>query len=439
MGYYAAALAYFDQISGEGSSHRFYDVTLRWLAALSNVLPDSAGILEKIGTYDREDLDQPVLAEVRDQLYFLLGRHYYRRGNFDKAIELFTSVSPESPVYPRAKFFEGVTYVREYKGAPAVEAFKQLLIFGKERPKEYTQADITKYEELANLQLARVFYSTKQYDTSIRYYEKLSQVSPDWLPSLFEASWAYFMKTKNSKALGNIHTLNAPYFENDLFPESVLLKAVIFYKYCMYKPALEAVQEYNETFRPMRKRLKEMLDSHKDATEFFAYAKKVLAGKAGLDAPTQHAVVAAMSDRTVKKTFAWVDELDRELAMLEKSDKAWQTTRISSEVLQELSLQKSLAETDAGKIARERIGRLATELKKLSRDGSKIKIETLNNQAGDISAKARGEMIRGGHKAETIVVDDEHFVWKLRGEYWKDELGYYRFKIQSRCPKGAGN
>ena len=45
------------------------------------------------------------------------------------------------------------------------------------------------------------------------------------------------MKTLNSKALGNIQTLNAPYFENQFFPESVLLKAVIYFKYCLYDQA----------------------------------------------------------------------------------------------------------------------------------------------------------------------------------------------------------
>ena len=38
-------------------------------------------------------------------------------------------------------------------------------------------------------------------------------------------------------------------------------------------------------------------------------------------------------------------------------------------------------------------------------------------------------------REEPIVIDDEHFAWKFNGEYWKDELGYYRFKIRSRCPK----
>ncbi len=436
--YYAASLAYFDKIVNAGDAHRYHGATLKWLAALSRVLPETSGILEKIGGYDASELEQPIMEEVRDELYYLLGRHFYRKGEFDPAIELFTRVKRESPFYIKAKFFEGVTHVRKYEGRPAVDAFKEILIIGKERPDYYSAKDIKQFEELAILQMARVFYSTQQYETSIRYYEKLTQSSPDWLDSVFEASWAYFMKTNNSKALGNIHTLNAPYFENEFFPESIILKSVIYYKYCLYDRALESVGEYDAKYRPLRDNLKQILDKYEDNAEFFEYVNKIKARKAGLDPETQRLVLSVLGDRTLKKTFNWVDELDKELGTLAKSDKAWQTTQIASEVLQELTLQKSLAEADAGKLARERIERLAKELREFSRDSVKIKIEVLNAKAGQISAKAKGERISGDHKEERILVDDEHFMWKFNGEYWKDELGYYRFKIRSKCPrKGA--
>jgi tetratricopeptide (TPR) repeat protein len=440
MGFYAASLAYFDKIVQQNTGHRYYAATLKWLAALSRVLPETSGILDKIGTYDPSDLEQPIMEEVRDELYYLLGRHFYRQGNFDQSVTLFQSVRAESPFYVKAKFFEGVTYVRQYKGAPAVDAFKELLVIGQERPEQYSRDDVDQFEELANLQLARVFYSTAQYDTSIRYYEKLPQRSPEWLNSLFEASWAYFMRVNNSKALGNIHTLNAPYFEEEFFPESMLLKAVIYYKYCLWDRALESVADYTEKFQPMREDLKQILSKYEDNAEFYEYVKQILAGKAGLKEHTQRLVSGVLQDRTLRKTFNWVDELDKELKMLEKSDQSWQTTRIASEVLQELTVQKSLAEADAGKLARERIERLASELRELSNDGRKIRYETLEAQAGNISAAARGERIDPNNRPERIVVDDEHFMWKFNGEYWKDELGFYRFKIRSKCPaKGAGN
>jgi len=146
-------------------------------------------------------------------------------------------------------------------------------------------------------------------------------------------------------------------------------------------------------------------------------------------------VMSVLNDKTLLKTFAWVDELNREVDMLHKSDKAWQQTHVANDVQQELTLQQSLASGDAGKVARERVNRLAKELGALSRDGSKIKIEILEAKGNRLTAEAAGTRVSASHREEPIIVDDEHFQWKFDGEYWKDELGYYRFKIRSRCPK----
>ena len=438
MNFYAGSLAYFDKIVQTGPHHAYHAAALKWLAALSRVLPETSGILDKIGTYDVSALEDPIMNEVRDELLFLLGRHYYPKagdGDFEKAIELFQRVSRDSAFFIKAKFFEGVTYVRMYQGKPAIDAFKEILVIGKERPKQYKDSDVDQYEELAILQMARVFYSTQQFDTSIKYYEKLDQDSSDWAKSLFEASWAYFMKTNNSKALGNIHTLNAPYFETEFFPESVLLKSVIYYKYCLYDRAQEAIAEYNDKYQPLKQNLQDLLAKYEDNADFYGYVTKVMKGKAGLDPVTERLVMSVLNDKTLRKTFAWVDELQKELDALQASDKAWQTTQIAAEVLQELTLQKSLAEADAGKVARDRIDRLAKELGALGRDGKKIEYEILEAKANKISDDAIKGQISKDHKEEPIIVDDEHFMWKFNGEYWKDELGYYRFKVRSSCTK----
>jgi hypothetical protein len=438
MGFYAGSLAYFDKIVQAGDNHTYHGAALKWLAALSRVLPETSGILEKIGTYDPSALNDPSLASVKDELLFLLGRNFYRQGrdgDFDKAISLFQQVDRNSPFYIKAKFFEGVTYVRKYEGKPAVDAFKEILVIGEERPKQYSADDIDNYRELAQLQMARVFYSTQQFDTSIKYFEKLPQDSADWAESLFEASWAYYMKTLNSKALGNIHTLNAPYFENQFYPEAVLLRAVIYYNYCLFDQAEEAIADFNDKYGPLQKNLTDIVKKYEDNAEFFTYIQNVRKGKAGLDPQTQRLVMSVLNDKTLLKTFAWVDELDHELQMLQKSDKAWQTTQVAAEVLQELTVQQSVAQADAGKVAKDRVDRLARELGALSRDGVKIQYEILEAKANKMSADAVGARVKADHKEEPIIIDDEHFQWKFNGEYWKDELGYYRFKIRSRCPK----
>ena len=104
-------------------------------------------------------------------------------------------------------------------------------------------------------------------------------------------------------------------------------------------------------------------------------------------------------------------------------------------LLQELSVQKSLAEAEAGRLGRERLIRLVNELTELRRDVLKVKTEILNAKIGQKRAELQKFEIFGANKEESILVDDEHQTWSFNGEYWKDELGFYRFKISSRCAR----
>jgi hypothetical protein len=144
--------------------------------------------------------------------------------------------------------------------------------------------------------------------------------------------------------------------------------------------------------------------------------------------------MSVLNDKTLLKTFAWVDELNNELTMLQKSDKAWQTTQVAAEVLQELTVQQSVAAADAGKVARDRV--VASPTARCSRR-QQDQVRDPERQGREAVGRVGRHAHSSSHKEEPIIVDDEHFQWKFNGEYWKDELGYYRFKIRSRCPRIA--
>ncbi len=444
MKYYSASLSYFDRIVQKGPNHRYYQKTLQWLASLSRFLPESAGVLEKIGKYTKSDLDQPALEPVRDELYYLLGRYHYAKGNFKDAIDLFSSVPEKSEFYPKAKFLEGLTHVREYHGKIAADSFKAIL----RKVKEYDDPDkvpkaLKEAEELANLSLGRVFYSTKQYNQAIKYFEKLpgadarEGAAPDWGASLFEASWAYFMVDGDSKALGNIHSIVSPYFETEFYPEAYILKAVIYFNRCNYDRSQEAINEFNAIYPDLRKEVDSALAKYPDNAQFYDYILKIKSGEAGLSERAQNAAAGALADRSLLKNIEWVNELDRELKAIDKADPAWKSTAVAGNILQDLTLQKSLAANDAGQLARNRLQRLSSEIQDLMKQSIKIEIEALNGLKGALTAGVAGEQAQSlnpnAKNYNTIVIDDEHQQWPFKGEYWKDELGYYRFKVANKC------
>ncbi|MCG5051687.1 MAG: hypothetical protein KA712_01880 [Myxococcales bacterium] len=443
MKFLSASLTLFDRIVEAGNAHPYYNETLKWLASLAQELSDSSAVIDRIGKYDRGELEQEALSSVRDQLLFLLGRSAYRKRDFDQALSLFRAVPRNSKYYVKAKLFEGATFVQEYKGKEASEAFKEVLRAAEESDDE----ELKPYVELANLSLARTFYSTGQYQLAAKYYDKVSPESYDWANSLFEASWANFMlKTAGyPKALGNIHTLQAPYFENFVKPESVAealtVKATIYFYNCLYDRAADAIVDFNKRVPPLAQDLSKVVEGTSDNTEFFELARKIQKGKSGLNKNVERAARAVLTDFSLERRFRYVEQLDSELKRFEEAEPAWKSTAIANAVYTDLSLQKSLTENEAGDLARQRITRLVGELAQLIKRVIKIEYEILQGQKGTLQQEiVEEQQITKKLKTKEIGnvrVDDEHVLWPFKGEYWRDELGYYRVRLLNKCERNA--
>jgi hypothetical protein len=248
-----------------------------------------------------------------------------------------------------------------------------------------------------------------------------------------------------SKALGNIHTLQAPFFENFIKPESLAealtVKATIYFYNCLYDRAYDVIRDFNDSVPALAQDLKRMLDKNTANDAFFEYAIKIRDGQADLPDNVERAAKAVLSDRSLARRFDYVKELDRELNQHEKADPAWKSTSVANAVLTDITLQRSLTVNETGELARQRVTRLVGELAQLIKRVIKIEYEILQGQKGQLEEEvAREQQISATTKATEIGnvrVDDEHQYWPFNGEYWRDELGYYRYRLLNRCEKLA--
>jgi hypothetical protein len=252
-----------------------------------------------------------------------------------------------------------------------------------------------------------------------------------------------------SKALGNIHTIQAPFFENTIKPESVAeglsVKATIYFYNCLYDRAQESIDEFNAIYPQVFVELKKLVATETDNSALYDTAVKIRKGTSGLPEQVERAARGVLGDMSLVKRFQYVEELDRELKQHDKAEPAWKSTNIAQTVFADLTLQRSLAVNEAGDLARRRIIRLTDELAQLIKRVIKIEYEILQGQKGALEQEIIQEqqIIQGpgAKRAEEIRVDDEHHMWPFTGEYWRDELGYYRVRIGNKCqhnaPEGA--
>jgi tetratricopeptide (TPR) repeat protein len=474
MEFYSASLSVFNEIVDAGPSHPFHKLTLPWLASLSRELPEGAEVLQKIGTYKPTDLEDEDFDEVRDELYYLLGRFYYQKGDLAQGVALLDQVPKNSDYYIPAQFFLGVAHTRDFKGEPAVAAFKSVLrrsielrqaeeankkkkrkadrkakrkvkVKGKRsrrRQKEMTQTELTfeeemlQYEHLAALGLANIFYMVGQFETSTKYLDKIPLESKYFLDAVHWAAWAEFRKVEiddkdanrhYQRTLGYVHTLNAPFFDDYLYPDALKLKAVTYYFNCRYDSAKRTVDEFNRRYPETMTQLNSILEQAPEDYQLYELARKILLEESGLDPFVEQVAQKALYDKTLSKYFAYVEELEREQAMFEQMSGDFTGSGVGERVSEDLDLAKSAARERTGAEARSRITGQINEIRELNKEMIKVEYEILEKR------KQQKELEKTPPKPQRPQIDREHEIYKYNGEYWQDELGYYRYEVTSLC------
>lgn len=436
MELYQGALSYFGKIVEAGDTHPFFIPTLRGLVLLTDEVPEDPLLMERLAGY-KEFYPADVPEKYRDRFAYLVGRYLYSQLEVDDALGMLDQVSPRSPDYPKARYIAGVTHVANYDAEPAVAAFKDVLRFmtAKQAEGELTDEE-KKLMEVTNLGMARVFYSTGQYDKSAKYYDRIGRRSRQWPTALFESSWAYFQLDQYNKALGNLHTLNSPFFSDQYFPEGPILSAVIFFYNCKYPRTRYALEDFMFEYEPLLNEVQATLGQYADDPE--AMYEWLETQKQGADNPELQQIIAtALNDQQIKNKLKLITAIQAEIQKIGDMRGEWKSSGLGGTLVQDSELAISFAKSDAGSIATQRLERVSRELQDYILEQEKILFEVTRAERGEIQADLRSEMEVEANVTDkpSFDVSDEELYWTFDGEYWRDELGFYLFTVNSECKR----
>ena len=239
----------------------------------------------------------------------------------------------------------------------------------------------------------------------------------------------------HEKALGNLHTLNSPFFSDEYTPEAPILSSVIFYSNCNYEKTRDTISEFQIVYEPLRDEVKKYLNDFADPTEFYDFLSKLQDSGAAVSPRVRQILNAAFEDKALKRINAYVRELDREIALIRRSKSSWARSKLAESIVQETEIIKALAVSEAGRLAKIRLKRVVAELNDLVTQALKIQYEISSAELGVLENRMRGQgfVNRPGREGPVYATDDEHIYWPFTGEYWRDELGYYLYTIKSEC------
>src|SRR5262249_373125 len=155
--------------------------------------------------------------------------------------------------------------------------------------------------------------------------------------------------------------------------------------------------------------------------------KEVKEGKANLPARVKPIVENSLSDRQLLRNLEYVRVLDDESNKLKKAPAGFRDSKAGQFEKDALTDARKFAVNQAADLARARYQRNLDERKEKIRDAQKILIDITAAQRGQLEQAAAGAQVRQDEAARNIVKpDEEHVIWPFNGEYWRDELGFYR-------------
>lgn len=447
--FYEASFAIFAEIARDERHLRFNE-TLLWLAKLATQLPEPAEIVEHLGKYGADPLtrfDNPQHRGMYSQINYLLGRYKYRNRSYEEAIRLFAKVDKGSKHHAEAQLWTGNAFVQLRKTGPAVKAFERTV----QAIDEGAQGE-PGLRDQALLSLARVHYAAAvqgagrdarvtappMLRAAIAYWSRVEAGGDRWLDALSEQSWAHFTTGVYSRALGNIHTIQAPYFQGAFYPEADVLEALVSFTLCHYEEANTFAANMQRKYGPIQRELERMLhrfDGEDSEAQLFTFLKDVRGGKTSLSARARPVVERSFSDRWLLQQIAYVRVIDEEHARLRKAPAEFRSSPLGGDITDAITLARDIAIRNAGALTRERLQRTLDELSGHLEDARGLRDATKVERDRIAQGFAAG---RPAKKAETLIyaaagTGEGDVLWPFDGEYWLDELGTYRQTVASSC------
>lgn len=452
LGLYHVSLNVFISVSGP-QDHLRHQEALRWLGALSGVLPDVDDVVREVEPYRAEHVGRLRLPEghpLASTLYHLLGRNAWKRRAYEKAIELFDKVDTHHERYLEAQIFAGMSYTMLRKVVPAAKRFFRV-IEATDGSGEGRFKDGAALRDLARLSMARLYYTSTfeglgsvsidsaKLRAAVKFWGQIDKESPEYAQSLMEQTWAYFMAGDYGHALGNIHTVKAPYFTAHAFPEADVMEAIVAFATCHYDDTETLVARMWKTYTPIRKSAAQAItniDAIGGEERLFAALVDANEHRRAPPPDLAPAVAWSLPERPILRKLAKVRALDEEIARLRALPAGFQRARVGEQSFKAMTSSREIAVIEAVRLAKVRGKKRIAEIDKSLNDGVKLLFDVRAAQKARLEEPIRNEYrIASPTPTADIFKDVEHVVWPFDGEYWKDELGSYRALVISRCDR----
>lgn len=445
MGLYQASEYQLAEILFEGSESHYFVSSLLKLLAVTYKTEDEKVLFAVLSNVDYEALPK----KFANELTYYLGKINFYNGQDEQALKMFGQVKDYSSFYPKAKYFLGVIQVRQQMYADAMKSFTEI----KEMPDDkYIGTDIKKLKGMAELALGELYYAAAwqsqnklaMFNVALNYFSNVGRDNAQWFESLFARTWASLMIGRFDSTLGTVVTLRSPFFTDIYFPEVNIVEAVTYYNLCQYDEVNNVIDYFFSVYPDYQKKMASWLENVSTKTGLDIYKELLVMYKqaqAGEKTELPEAVLRTiLTESLFVRKYNHIKEIERELAIIEKSPDSFKNSVIAQDVSKKMMYQLTTLRNESGVWLVQRVQNLNNELGQLIADMRAIRFEMTDSMKSSLEkeelygkeVKEEEETVQKKSEMNPSVPQNSYY-YPFDGEYWEDELGYYFFNVDNLC------
>jgi tetratricopeptide (TPR) repeat protein len=359
---------------------------------------------------------------TRSRMAYLAARENYRNGNLAIAGAMLKMVKPNDPYYPEAKALEGVVLSLQDRHGNALAPFQiALATGGRAQRSDLFKATVT-------LNLARAYYAAGNFPQAAHYWSQIERDDPKWLDAQFERAWAHFRMEDMNGTLGLLQNHVSPYFQDRYYPEAAMLRLYALFMLCKFPDASAQLEAFQKQYRPQQSELLGVT-AYTGEDAFDQIRRHIADGSS--DLPKMVTLAFENEDR-IKDSIGAVTSAEEEIARLRnvganvfaQSAMEWVNERRSEVV-----------KTEGTRIVN-RVKKMEAQLSEMIANSDVTKLDLMQMETRLFErASFTGKLPEAKRMVKRQVrarVTERKWDWQ--GEFWADEVGYYRVDTTPECP-----
>jgi TolA-binding protein len=433
LGMFHSAAHYYTEVVRKGTSHPLFRHALPRLAALAAVTGDDSELFRIVGKIAPESYPR----KARPQLHYLMGRKAYDANELSEAASHFDQVPEGHALYPRAQYFQGIIHYEREKMKSAFKSFREVVRAEAPYTDEREQRYLEDLKDLSLLNIGRIYFGVQRFVDADKYYAKVERTSTYWPQSLFERAWTNFYQGDLNLSLGLLLTVDSPYFnEADFIPETSYLRSLIYWSFCEYSEVERLTKMFKAKYQPMRAELRDFVESYR-TEEGRKLTDQAIDAYFGPDAGKSQLPVALFSrvlrNRDLSSMVRQLDLMDDEVALIDEQKSQWRTS-LGEHLVKVIEADRVKYKQRAGRSFLQEMLDHYRMIDGLLQDIDVLQFEVADAQRQDYMFKMNNPDVDKLNSGPIdFATQTDIIYWPFNGEFWNDELAYYRYAEQGSC------